>query len=129
MLVIQPSLHSSLKVSLVRVMANLAGAFGGALLSEVVGHTLLALAIGVMLTGFVCYLLKADDAMRPAFAAVVIVIFTNSDGGKWNSSFDRVVAVVIGCACAIVVGFLFDKISGWFKLQPKPEPKKPGPQE
>src|ERR1700733_10106977 len=58
-LVIQPSLHSSLKVSLVRVMATLAGAFGGALLSEVVGHTLLALAIGVMLTGFVCYLLKA----------------------------------------------------------------------
>jgi uncharacterized membrane protein YgaE (UPF0421/DUF939 family) len=124
-LVIQPSLHSSLKASLVRVVANIAGAFGGAALSIVIGHTLLALAVGVMLTGLICYMLKADDAMRPAFAAVVIVIFTSGDGSKWTSSLDRVIAVVIGCVCAVVIGFLFDKLSGGFKLFEKNDEKKP----
>jgi uncharacterized membrane protein YgaE (UPF0421/DUF939 family) len=114
-LVIQPSLHSSLKASLVRVVANVAGAFGGAALSVSIGHTMLALAIGVMLTGLICYLLKADDAMRPAFAAVIIVIFT-SDTSKWGNSLDRVVAVIIGCLCAVVIGFLFDKLSSRFKF-------------
>jgi NADP-dependent 3-hydroxy acid dehydrogenase YdfG len=113
-LVIQPNLHSSLKASLARIIANLAGAFGGAALSLALGHPLPALALGVMLTGLICYLLNAQDVMRPAFAAVVIVIFT-TDNGRWNSSLDRVLAVLVGCACALVVGFLFDKISGWFK--------------
>src|SRR5665213_1509465 len=65
-LVIQPSLQSSLKSSLARVVANVAGAFGGAILGISIGHTLPALAIGVMLTGLICYLLKAEDVMRPA---------------------------------------------------------------
>ena len=123
-LVIQPDLHSSFKASLTRVVANLAGAFGGAALNVAIGHTLPALAIGVMLTGLICYLLKADDAMRPAFAAVVIVIFT-SDASKWNNSLDRVIAVVVGCICAMAVGFLFDKLSGEFKKSQKDDSQKP----
>ncbi|HEY4951840.1 MAG TPA: aromatic acid exporter family protein, partial [Verrucomicrobiae bacterium] len=39
-LVTQPSLHSSLKASLFRVIANLAGAFGGAALSIAIGYPL-----------------------------------------------------------------------------------------
>jgi hypothetical protein len=78
-LVLQPTLHSSLKASLVRVAANLAGAFGGAIVSAVIGHTLLALAVGVMLTGLACYLLKAEDAMRPR-------------SPRWSSSFSPVTA-------------------------------------
>ena len=114
-LVTQPDLHSSLKMSLLRVIANLFGAFGGAALIIVLGQPIVAMAIGVMLTGLVCYLLKQDDALRPAFVAVVIVTLIG-DSGKWHSSLDRVLAVVIGCACALVVGFLFDQLSVWFKL-------------
>ena len=127
-LVTQPDLHSSLKISLLRVVANLFGAFGGAALSVAIGQPIVAMAIGVMLTGLVCYLLKQDDALRPAFVAVVIVTLIG-DSGKWHSSLDRVLAVVIGCVCALVVGFLFDKISGWFKFEKADATKKSGAQE
>jgi len=122
-LVIQPKLHLSFKASSIRIIANLAGAFGGATLNAMIGHALPSLAIGVMLTGLVCYLLKADDAMRPAFAAVVIVTFT-SEASKWDSSLDRVIAVIVGCFWAIAIGFLFDKLSTWLKLEERIENNK-----
>ncbi len=120
-LVTQPNLHSSLQASFMRVVANLAGAFGGAALSILIGQPIVA--IGVMLTGLVCYFLKQDDALRPAFVAVVIVTLIG-DNGKWNASLDRVAAVVVGCASALAVGFLFDKLSGAFKLTSKDKNKK-----
>jgi hypothetical protein len=59
-----------------------------------------------------------DDALRAAYAAVVIVIFT-SDTSKsaWSGSLERVIAVIVGCACALAVSFLYDKISNRFKLR------------
>jgi uncharacterized membrane protein YgaE (UPF0421/DUF939 family) len=117
-LVVQPSLHSSLKASLMRVVANLAGAFGGAALSLLLGQPLAALAAGIMLAGLVCHLLKLDDLLRPAFVAVVLVtLFEETD--KWHTSLNLVAAVVIGCLCALLVGFLIDKLSGAFKLRPQ----------
>jgi uncharacterized membrane protein YgaE (UPF0421/DUF939 family) len=117
-LVTQPSLHSSFKASLMRVIANLAGAFGGAALSICLGQPLVAMAVGVMVTGLVCYLLKQDDMLRPAFVAVILVTLTG-DSDKWHSSINRVAAVIAGCLCALVVGFLFDKLSGAPKLANK----------
>ena len=110
-IVTQPSLHSSLKASLWRVAANLAGAFGGVALAWLIGWPLVAMAIGVMLTGLVCYLLKQDDLLRPAFVAVIIVTLSG-ETGQWRASVNRVVAVVLGCICALVIGFLFDQLFG-----------------
>src|SRR5471032_2445563 len=110
-LVTQPDLHSSFKASFMRVVANLAGAFGGAALLAATGQPVVAMAIGVLLTGLVCYLIKQDDALRPAFVAVIIVTLIG-ESSKWQSSRDRVAAVIVGCVCALVVGFLFDKLSG-----------------
>jgi uncharacterized membrane protein YgaE (UPF0421/DUF939 family) len=76
------------------------------------------MAIGVMVTGLLCYLLKQDDALRPAFVAVIIVTLIG-ENSKWHSSLDRVVAVIIGCVCALAVGFLFDKISNLATLDKK----------
>jgi uncharacterized membrane protein YgaE (UPF0421/DUF939 family) len=108
-IVTQPSLHSSLKASLWRVAANLAGAFGGVVLAWLIGWPLVAMAVGVMLTGLVCYLLKQDDMLRPAFVAVIIVTLSG-ETGQWRASVNRVAAVVLGCVCALGVGFLFDKL-------------------
>jgi uncharacterized membrane protein YgaE (UPF0421/DUF939 family) len=127
-LVTQPNLHSSLKASLLRVTANLAGAFGGAAVGVALGHPIAAMAVGVMLTGLICYLLKQDDALRPAFVAVIIVTLSG-ENAEWKSSMNRVVGVVIGCVFAMAVGFLFDKLSGLFKFQQKDEEKKPDHQE
>ena len=114
-LVTQPDLHSSFKASLLRVAANVAGAFGGAALLALIGEPPVAMAIGVMVTGLICYLLKQDDALRPAFVAVIIVTLIG-ENSKWHNSIDRVFAVIIGCACALVVGISFDKLSGLPKL-------------
>ena len=127
-LVTQPDLHSSFKASLLRVAANLAGAFGGAALLVIIGEPLAAMAIGVMVTGLICYLLKLDDALRPAFVAVIIVTLIG-ENAKWHSSLDRVVAVVIGCVCALAVGLFFDKISGLARSRDKDGTHKTGQQE
>ena len=123
-LVTQPNLHSSLKASSLRVVANLGGAFGGAALSVIIHQPISAMAIGVMLTGLLCYLLKQDDALRPAFVAVVLVTLAG-ETAKWHSSLERVAGVVIGCLCALAVGFLFDKLSDGFKLRHDNNGKKP----
>lgn len=127
-LVTQPDLHASFQASFMRVLANLAGAFGGAALLALTGQPLVAMAIGVMLTGMICYLIKQDDALRPAFVAVIIVTLIG-EHDKWHSSLDRVLAVVVGCVCALLVGFLFDKISNLFKLRVADKNKKTGKQE
>jgi uncharacterized membrane protein YgaE (UPF0421/DUF939 family) len=127
-LVTQPDLHSSFQASLMRVVANLAGAFGGAALLSATGQPIVAMAIGVLFTGLACYLLKQDDALRPAFVAVIIVTLIG-ENSKWQNSFDRVIAVLVGCVCALAVGFLFDKLSSLFKMQKKNEGKKSGHQE
>lgn len=114
-LVTQPKLHSSLRASFMRVVANVAGAFGGAVLLIIIKQPVLAMAIGVMVTGLICYLLKQDDALRPAFVAVIIVTLIG-ENSKWHNSLDRVAAVTAGCLCALVVGFIFDKIAVPFKF-------------
>ena len=111
-----------------RVIANLAGAFGGAVLLVIIGQPIAAMAIGVLLTGLVCYLLKQDDAVRPAFVAVVLVTLTG-ETARWQTSRDRVVAVVVGCVCALVVGFLFDKLADGLKFWRKDSGKKRGHSE
>jgi uncharacterized membrane protein YgaE (UPF0421/DUF939 family) len=107
-LVTQPSLDSSFRASLLRVIANLAGAFGGTILGISIGQPVVAMAVGVMLTGLICYLLKQDDLQRPAFVAVILVTLIGEED-IWHASFNRVAGVVIGCLCALVVGFFFDK--------------------
>jgi uncharacterized membrane protein YgaE (UPF0421/DUF939 family) len=118
-IVTQPSLHPSVKASLTRVVAKLIGAFTGAALSTILGQSLLAQAIGVQLTGLICHFTRLDDAARPAYAAVVIVIFATGKS-VWSGSLDRVFAVLIGCLCALAVGFVFDKASNTLGMHRKP---------
>ena len=111
-IVTQPTLHPSVKASLTRVVANLIGAFTGAALSTSIGHTLLCLGLGVLLTGLICHFTRLDDVLRPAYAAVVIVIFAG-EKSAWSGSLDRVFAVVLGCLCALAVGLIFARASDW----------------
>jgi uncharacterized membrane protein YgaE (UPF0421/DUF939 family) len=114
-IVTQPSMHPSVKASLTRVIANLIGASVGAVIGLALGYELLALAVGVLVTGMICHFTKLDDALRPAYAAVVIVIMSPDIQG-WHGLLDRVLAVFLGCVCALVVGFVCDKIATLFKV-------------
>lgn len=127
-IVTQPSLHSSWKASLLRVIANISGALVGAALSILIGYPLAAMAVGVMLTGLACYALKQDDMLRPAFVAVILVTLAG-ETAEWQTSWKRVTGVIVGCVCALAVGFLFDKLLKHVKLQPEDQSKKGDSQE
>jgi uncharacterized membrane protein YgaE (UPF0421/DUF939 family) len=120
--VTQPDLDASLKASLLFVAANLAGAFGGAVMLEIIGQPIVAMTIGVMITGLVCYLLKQDDALRPAFVAVIIVTLFGGESG-WHNLANRILEVAVGCACALIIGFLFHKLGVGFKQFEQPQKK------
>ena len=115
-IVTQPSLHPSMRASLMRVIANLIGACVGAIFAGVFGHTLYGLAAGVMVTGLICHLTSLDEALRPAYAAVIIVMLNPGSGNTWFNSIERVYAVVIGCVVSLIVGFLFDKSTRRFGI-------------
>ncbi len=108
-IVTQPSLHPSVRASLMRVIANLIGACVGAIFAALFGHTLYGLAAAVMITGLICHLTRLDEALRPAYAAVVILMLNPAPGSTWFNSIERVYAVVIGCLVSLLVGFLCDK--------------------
>lgn len=127
-IVTQPSLHSSVKASLLRVTANLGGAIVGALLSFLIPEPLAAMAVGIMATGLACYALRQDDMLRPAFVAVILVTLAG-ETAEWQTSLTRVKGVLVGCACALAIGFLFDKLLDYVKLPNGTDSGKTGPQE
>jgi uncharacterized membrane protein YgaE (UPF0421/DUF939 family) len=115
-IVTQPSMHPSVKASYTRVMANLIGAGIGAVMGILFGHQLVSLGVGILVTGMVCHFTKLDEALRPAYAAVVIVILS-ADTQGWKGSLYRVLAVIFGCVCALAVGFICDKAATMFKAE------------
>ena len=106
-IVTQASLHPSLKASFNRIGANIIGAILGALFLKAFGANFFSLGASVLLTGLVCHFARMDEALRPAYASVVIVLFT-SDAKDWTGPSERVLAVILGCFCALVVSYFFD---------------------
>lgn len=117
-IVTQPGMNPSIKASMTRITANVIGALAGAAFSALLGHSLWALALGVTVTGIACHLLRMDDALRPAFAAVVIVMFAN-EKGVWHEPLQRVLSVLAGCFCALAVGLIYDAAAKFFNVSPQ----------
>ncbi len=111
LIVIQPSLHPSLRASLVRVAANLIAAGVGSALHAVINVPLVDLVLGIMAVGMICHHTKLDDGLRAGYAAIAIVTLTMQDN-TLQGAVNRVVSVIIGCVCAVLVNVLFDKFSG-----------------
>jgi uncharacterized membrane protein YgaE (UPF0421/DUF939 family) len=127
-IVTQINVDSSLRASLLRVAANLGGAFCGAVLVLLIGAPPAAMAIGIMLTGLACFALKHDDLLRPAAVAVILVTLAGKTN-EWDVLRTRILGVIAGCVCAVVVGFLFDTILEHTKLRPTEKPDKSDSQE
>ena len=106
-LVTQPTLQPSVHASVARFWANILGAVMGSLAALLLGPTPWALGLAVIVTGFLCQAIRLDEGLRPAYVSVVIVIFTGGDR-VWIGSFDRVLAVVVGCIVALIVGAVCD---------------------
>jgi uncharacterized membrane protein YgaE (UPF0421/DUF939 family) len=116
LVVMKPSLKTSWQAALLRFAANIVGATSGALCGGALGHSMSALALGVLLTGLVCHYARLDDSLRSAYAASAIVTL-GTDTAVWFGSLDRVLAVVVGCAMALLVGLAFAPLTS----RPRPE--------
>lgn len=110
LIVIQPSLHPSLRASLVRVAANLIAAGVGSALHAIINIPLVDLVLGIMAVGMICHHTKLDDGLRAGYAAIAIVTLTMQDNTFQGAVF-RVISVMLGCLCAVLVNVVFDKIS------------------
>ena len=107
-IVMQAKLNPSLKASLNRIGANIIGAVVGAIFLKTFGANFWSLGGCVLITGMICHFSRMDDALRPAYTSVVIVLLTTDPQG-WSGPIQRVLAVILGCFCALFVGFIFDR--------------------
>ncbi len=121
LIVIQPSLHTSLRASVVRVAANLIAAVAGSVLHAVINVPVVDLILGIMVVGMICHHTKLDDGLRAGYAAVAIVTLTLQDNTV-AGAISRVFAVIIGCFCAVLVNIAFDKVGSRMAMPPAGRP-------
>jgi uncharacterized membrane protein YgaE (UPF0421/DUF939 family) len=110
-IVIQPYLHTSLHASVVRIQANFIAAIVGGTLNACIGVPLLDLFLGIMAVGMFCHHLKMDEGLRAAYAATAIITLTMQGDSSWSGSIHRVIAVLLGCFCALGINVIFDHYS------------------
>jgi len=110
LIVIQPTLHPSLRASIIRVAANCIAAVVGGTLNALVGMPLMDLFVGIMAVGMICHHTKLDDGLRAGYAGLAIVTLTMDATAPWASSWQRVVAVLLGCCCTLMVNVVFEKL-------------------
>ncbi len=121
LIVIQPTLHPSLRASVVRVVANFIAAVVGGVLNALVGVPLLDLFVGIMIVGMICHHTQLDDGLRAGYAALAIVILTTEGEDPWAGSWHRVVAVLLGCLCTLMVNLAFEKLFSTKATVPEPK--------
>lgn len=111
LLVIDIDKKESIKLAIDRMKANIAGASVGILTILISGQVgMIALLASVVVTIFLCEVIKLGKATRSALAALVIV--TVSGAVSWQTGLLRMACVIIGCLVGILlslVGSLFHK--------------------
>ena len=76
--------------------------------------TIILLAIGVAITIISGFYLRLDATLRPALAALVIVLVQEKSTRDWSIALERIICVCLGCFIALLITFVFSK--GGFKL-------------
>lgn len=109
-IVLDPQLRVSLRVGIIRCAANLAGALAGTLGALCFANPVEAMVIALLATGLICHYTHLDDGRRSAFAAVVILVMSESTYGnqnRWLTFEERFLAVLTGCAVSFLVSLAF----------------------
>ncbi len=101
-LVVQPGLEQSISTSAVRIAANLVGGAIGFAIGALLGTSAVPLLAALVITVFVCEILRLDLGLRTACVATLIVM-TSPAGNISASSFERLSAVLIGCLTAVFI--------------------------
>lgn len=106
-LVLSPERKDSVEVALIRIIANIIGAFIGLVCLLFSATNMWILSIGLAATLSVCYLFKLDGSARSALAATIIIMLHQEGKHIWDNALQRVVAVLMGCFLGLIITFLF----------------------
>ena len=106
-LVLSPDGKDSVQLALTRIKANLVGAGVGVLCLLISATNVWILSIALSITITFCYLLKLDAGTRSALAATIIVMLHDEGKHIWDTAFERVSAVLIGCVLGLIITFVF----------------------
>ena len=118
-LVIAPNSQDSNRLAIDRMRANILGSSIGLLLFLIHQPNLLLICIAMMLTILMGMLLKLNEALRTALAAVVIVmIHEEQRNSTWQIAIERMGCVMFGCIVGLFITVVFNWICSTVKKQP-----------
>jgi len=108
-LVIAPDGVGSNKLAFNRMKANILGSSIGLLLFMIHQPNLLLICIALTLTILIGVFLKLDAALRPALAALIIVmIHEQHQNSTQHIALERVGCVMFGCVTGLLITFFFN---------------------
>lgn len=117
LLVLAPDWDNSIALPIARIKANVTGALVGLFCFTLPFHQLVNLSIGVVITIWICTLLKFPAATRSALAALVIVLLQEFGKPMWSYALQRILAVLLGCLVGLTLTLTFQAVERKF-LEP-----------
>ena len=86
-----------------RMKANILGSTIGLILYFISLNSLLLIIIGISLVIYMGTILRLGNSIRPALAALIIVVVKQGIDKEWGIALSRMICVVAGCLVALVV--------------------------
>lgn len=116
LLVLAPDHKDSMKLSFTRIRANITGGLFGVICFFLPISTLACLCISVPLIIFSCYVQDFGTSTRSALSSFIIVVLQErGTGGTWHMAIERMFAVFIGCAVALILTIIFHFFVQYFE--------------
>lgn len=92
-----------------RMKANLLGSSVGLAVFFIPLNNVFLFCTGVIATIVLGLVLRLENTIRPALAAVIIVLVQEDVQEDWFIAFERVACVLLGCIIALFITLIFTK--------------------
>jgi uncharacterized membrane protein YgaE (UPF0421/DUF939 family) len=103
-----------------RIKANVLGSSVGMFVYFMPIHGAVLFCFGVVFTIILGLILKLENTIRPALAAVIIVLVQENQHKDWVVALERVGCVLLGCFVSLCITLVFTKVAWakfYYKLQ------------
>ena len=121
LLVLSPDEQEIIPLTVIRVKANLIGSATAIIFLLLTGSVPMALCLAIFVTIIACYKLALMTGVRPALAAVAIILLHPQGTHLWSTPYERIAMVAAGCLLAFILTCLFHRRL----LRPNQKPQLP----
>jgi len=109
-LVLSPEGNDAMPLAMMRIKANLVGAFSGLLILLTGLPKPYNMGLGAIVSLFLCDFFKLNAGAKSALAAMIIVLMHPEGAHVWDASLGRISSVIFGCLLGLVVTVIFHKL-------------------